>query len=132
MASSTGINRATGRLLSDWDHVLQSIEVILSTRFGERVMRRWFGSNVPVLLGQNMVPETFVRFYAAVGVALAQEPRVDLVRITPLSVTRTGHAGFLLDLQYRPRGHLGDFTVEGAKRITVAPGSGDRLEVFPA
>ncbi|WEK50312.1 MAG: GPW/gp25 family protein [Candidatus Kaistia colombiensis] len=130
--ASTGINRRTGRLLTDWDHVLQSLEVILSTRFGERVMRRWFGSNVPVLLGQNMVPETFVRFYAAVGVALVQEPRVELVRITPISVTRTGRAGFLLDLQYRPRGHLGDFTVEGAKRIIVAPGSGDRLEVFPA
>jgi len=130
--ASTGVNRHTGRLLTDWEHVLQSIEVILATRFGDRVMRRWFGSNIPVLLGRNMVTVTFVRFYAAVGVALTQEPRVELIRISPLSATREGHAGFLIELHYRPRGHLGDFTVEGTKRITVSPGSGDRLEVKSA
>ncbi|WP_336801717.1 GPW/gp25 family protein [Kaistia sp. MMO-174] len=129
---STGVDRRTGRLLTDWDHVLQSLEVIFSTRFGSRVMRRWFGSNIPVLLGRNMVPETFLRFYAALGVALTQEPRVELIRVSPLSVTRTGRAGFLVELHYRPRGHLGDFTVEGTKRITVSPGSGDRLEVSTA
>ncbi len=130
--ASTGIDRRTGRLLTDWDHVLQSLEVILSTRFGSRVMRRWFGSNVPVLLGRNMVPATFVRFYAAVGVALTQEPRVDLIRISPLSVSREGRAGFLIEMHYRPRGHLGDFAVEGTKRITVSRGDGDRLEVSSA
>lgn len=113
-----GIDRETGKPLSGWPHVAQSLGVIFTTRFGERVMRRWFGSLVPNLLGENMVPETFVRFFSAVGSALEQEPRVRLIQVLPLSVSREGRAELRIEVEYRPRGHLGDFTPAGRKRVT--------------
>lgn len=127
--SSYGIDRETGRLLTGWEHVAQSIGVILTTRFGERVMRRWFGSLVPNLLGENMVPETFVRFFSAVGSALEQEPRVRLLQVLPLSVSRDGRAELKIDVEYRPRGHLGDLTPEGRKRVVYRMGADGTYQV---
>lgn len=119
-----GIDRVTGQPLSGWPHVAQSLGVILTTRFGERVMRRWFGSLVPNLLGENMTTQTFVRFFAAVGSALEQEPRVRLIQVLPLSVSRDGSAELRIEVEYRPRGHLGDFTTEGRKRVTLVNSAG--------
>ncbi len=119
MASSTGMDRATGKVLTDWAHTLQSIETILTTAYGQRVMRRYFGSAVPFILGRNMVPQTFVLWAQALHVALLQEPRVLLQQIKPLSVNRNGSAGFQLNVVYRPRGHLGDFTPAGARTVQV-------------
>lgn len=123
-----GINRETGQPESGWPHVAQSLGVIFTTRFGERVMRRWFGSLVPNLLGENMTPETFLRFFSAVGSALEQEPRVRLIQVLPLSVNRNGRAEVRIEVEYRPRGHLGDFTPEGRKRVLLAD-TGERFIV---
>ena len=130
--ASAGIDRNTGQVLRGWPHVVQSLGVIFSTRFGERVMRRYFGSNIPALLGENMVPDTFIRFYSAVAVALLQEPRVGLMRITPLAVTRGGQAEFLVEFEYRPRGHLGDATAESIRSVKVGASSAGRIEVQSA
>lgn len=119
MASSSGMNRLTGRTLSDWSHTAQSIGVIFTTNFGERVMRRDFGSAIPRLLGENMVTPTFLKWFQAIAIALLQEPRVLLKKVTPLSVDRSGAAGFEIEVEYRPRGHLGDFTVEGETKLNV-------------
>ena len=51
----TGIDRHTGHPLAGFAHVQQSLEVIFTTHFGERVLRRWFGSFVPKLFGEPMV-----------------------------------------------------------------------------
>ncbi len=124
MAYSVGMDRNTGRRLEDFAHVAQSVGDIFSTEFGERVLRRFYGSNVPVLLGRNMVPETFLRFFHAFGVAMLQEPRLLFLRAVPLSVDREGKAGFRLIFEYRPRGHLGDFTPAGRRRIDVGQANG--------
>lgn len=123
-----GINRETGKPLSGWEHTAQSLGVIFTTRFGERVMREWFGSLVPNLLGENMTPQTFLRFFSAVGTALEQEPRVRLIQVLPLSVNRNGRAEVRIEVEYRPRGHLGDFTPEGRKRVLLAD-TGERFIV---
>lgn len=119
-----GIDRETGKPLTGWPHVAQSLGVIFTTRFGDRVMRRWVGSLVPNLLGENMTTSTFVKFFAAVGAALEFEPRVRLIQVFPLSVSRTGAAEIRMEVEYRPRGHLGDFTPEGRKRVVMAEQSG--------
>lgn len=128
MSDGVGMNRETGARLDGWPHVAQSLGDIFATRFGERVMRRYYGSLVPRLLGENMVPETYLRFFAAVGVALEQEPRVRLLQVTPLSVGRDGRSGVRIDIEYRPRGHLGDFTPAGRKRVALG-GAGPRFDV---
>ena len=42
-----GMNRETGKLVDNTEHLKQSIRDILSTRIGTRVMLREYGSNIP-------------------------------------------------------------------------------------
>lgn len=122
-----GIDRFTGKVIDGWPHVVQSIQVIFTTRFGERVMRTWFGSEVPQLLGRNMVPSTVVAFFSAIVTAIELwEPRFRIVKITPLSVDRQGHLALRIDGEYRPRGHLGDPTpAAGDYSLTFNPAAAE-------
>lgn len=124
MAYSTGIDRRTGRVLTDFDHVIQSLEVLLTTHLGSRVMRRVYGAEVPRLLGNNIVPSTPLRFATAIHVAVGLwEPRFALKQVTFPQTTpegiRAGRLGIALYGQYRPRGHLGDPTPEGGDRLAL-------------
>jgi len=121
--AGTGLDRWTGRPVSGWDHVVLCLQAIFSTPFGARVMRRWFGSLIPNMLGKNIEPNTLLRFFTALYAALNFEPRFALTKINILSTPDDLRAGMLrLELvgQYRPRAHLGDFTVEGGKRLVLA------------
>jgi len=124
----TGIDRNTGKLLSGWDHVVQSILTIMTTAYGERILRRWFGSAVPQLLGENLTAPAVVRFFAALIAALEvretdtglpREPRFKITRITPKRVGRSGELRLEILGVYMPRGHLGDFTPEDTRTIVL-------------
>jgi phage baseplate assembly protein W len=127
---SIDIDAVSGVDIVAWPHVLQSIQQILTTRFGERVMREWFGSAVPNLLGENLTTKTVVAFFSAVSAAIEQwEPRYRVIRIIPESVGRDGRFRVQIEGEYRPRALLGDFTPEGARRVTIAANdNGLRLE----
>ena len=74
------ISRRDGSVISELEHVYQSIEMILTTPIGSRVMRRDFGSHLPRLLGKPLNPQTVTAFYAAANEAIATwEPRVEVV-----------------------------------------------------
>ncbi len=80
-----GMNKTTGRALSDIDHLKQSIADILLTPVGTRVMRRSYGSRLPELISQPYNTVTILQIYAAVADALRKwEPRFTLKRIRPL------------------------------------------------
>lgn len=124
-----GVNRDTGKLLDGWPHVVQSIGVLLSTHYSTRVMRRYFGSNVPKLLGENLTPRTILRFRIAVAIALdLWEPRFRLLTIVPTETgnspenLRLGRLSLMAPGIYMPRGHLGDFTPAGSYTLTIASG----------
>ncbi|MGJ5029064.1 GPW/gp25 family protein [Bradyrhizobium sp. HKCCYLS2038] len=127
-----GLDRQTGRLLNGWPHVVQSIMVIFTTGFGERMLRRWFGSAVPQLLGNSLTEATVVSFFAAIvtslevrerDTGLPREPRFRITKITPRKVDRTGELRIEISGVYMPRGHLGDFTPEDIRNITLTQSS---------
>jgi phage baseplate assembly protein W len=119
-----GMDRKTGKMLTGWDHVVQSLQVIFATRYHERVLRRWVGSFVPHLLGESAVERAITRFYWAIATAIdLWEPnyRIQRVRVgrrgdgsllTSAEEFRTGHISTRTEGVYRPRGHLGDPTPE--------------------
>lgn len=125
-----GIDWRTGAALSGWPHVVQSIEIILTTRIGERVMRRTFGSQVPGLLGEPLTSPTIVRFFAAIVAAIELwEPRfrvraIDVVDGNSAERLRGGRLGLKIRGEYRPRGHLGDPTPDWQERSLTIGGGG--------
>lgn len=60
------------------DAVIQSLENILGTSKGERVMRPLFGSGIDKILFENPSEATGRRLSQQISMAVAQEPRVDL------------------------------------------------------
>ncbi len=109
------MDATTGRTLSGWPHVLQSVGTIFDTRIGERVMRRPFGAGNLTLLGRRLVPQILALYRLLHILALERwEPRVR-VRHVDISGTveelRAGAIRSRVTVDYLPRGHLGDTTV---------------------
>jgi phage baseplate assembly protein W len=79
---STGLNAETGRTLSGWPHVVQSIRDILTTPVGSRVMRREYGSELPLLVDRPMTQKVVLAVYAATAIAIARwETRFELTGV---------------------------------------------------
>lgn len=88
---STGLNAETGAPLSGWPHVVQSIRDILTTPVGSRVMRREYGSELPLLVDRPMTQHVILACYAATAIALARwEPRFDLTGVKLRVVNEAG------------------------------------------
>lgn len=122
------VDRITGDMIVGWPHVEQCIGDILTTFFGERIMREWYGSIVPPLLGENLTVRTIVRFFAAVTSAIDQwEPRFKVAKITPISVDRNGEFHVRIEGNYRPLALIGDFTSGSPKHITIIGATGRGL-----
>lgn len=129
-----GVDRHTGKPVSGWAHVVLCLECIFTTAFGSRVLRRWFGSLVPKVLGENIDPSTMLQFFTALYAALAFEPRFTVSNIQVLSTAdelRAGKLRLYLVGVYRPRALLGDFTPAGQQRVLVTA-SGNQLTAVGA
>lgn len=112
MADSTGVNAVTGQELTDWEHVEQSIDTILTTPIGSRVMRRDFGSHLPDMVDRKLTPRGVLAIYSAAALALVKdEPRFRLTKASIISADQTGRIGLALFGTYYPRGHLGDYSI---------------------
>jgi phage baseplate assembly protein W len=119
-AKMAGIDRITGKLRAGWEHVEQSISVLITTALGSRVMRRAVGSKLPRLVDAPMSPATLIDFYAATaGVIDRWEPRFRVVRMRVDGAAANGHLSLIAEGVYFPRGHLGDFTVQEPKNVSV-------------
>jgi phage baseplate assembly protein W len=124
--ASAGVNRRTGAPLTDFDHVKQSIEVVLTTPIGSRVMRREFGSELFELIDRPLTDQVILAIYSAIVVAIARwEPRFAVTQCS--LVAGAGDGTMQIDLQgvYFPYGHLGDFSVrEGRSGAFIIRGGG--------
>lgn len=115
---SMGIDWQTGKIISGFDHVLQSLGIIWTTRIGQRVIREYFGNPGITLLGQIANEANIVRFWQVlVMVTNFWEPRFQITKVLVTKVTELGEILVTLEGEYRPRGHLGDPTPEAARRV---------------
>ena len=102
---AVGMNRETGKPLSDADHLRQSIRDVLSTRIGTRTMLRDYGSNIPELVDQPINRSTIAAIKADVINALnIWEPRMRIDRVILSEVLASGQLTFDLELTYLPNG----------------------------
>lgn len=127
MASSTGISASAGTVLTDWEHVRQSITTILTTPLGSRVMRRDFGSNLFDLIDARMVQKNVLAVYSASALAIARwEPRFKVTRANVDELSAAGRLVLNIFGTYFPRGHLGDYSVaeDGVVRVILGGRNG--------
>ena len=68
----TGMNAHTGQRLNGLDHIRQSVNDIITTPIGSRVMRREYGSLVPELIDRPMNDALLMQVYAATIIAVTQ------------------------------------------------------------
>jgi uncharacterized protein len=82
LASVSGMDRRTGRVLTGKDHVRQSITDILTTPVGSRVCNRSYGSQLPDLIDAPMNDAGIQALYAATATAIAAwYPQITLTQI---------------------------------------------------
>lgn len=120
-----GMDEATGRLVTGWDHVEMVIRRCLTTRPGSLVLRRRIGSALKALQDENMTGETVLSAYSAIAEALSPanpnwgEPCFRLRKIEMIGIDRMGQMGLVLTGEYFPNGHLGDFSTRETGSTTI-------------
>lgn len=123
-----GIDRRTGKLLSNLESAYQGVEVTLGTRLASRVMRREFGGGVVELLGRALTPSLFAAWRQLVATAIdLWEPRFKVRRVSysgSVDDVRRGIAAVQIEADYRPKAHLGDFTVERVVTFSLPAAQG--------
>lgn len=138
-----GVDRRTGKMTVGWKHVLQSMEVIFETRFHERALRRWVGSFVPHLLGENATERVITRFYWAITssidlwepnysirqIRIAERP--DGSELTSTNEMRQGQLSTRNEGVYKPRGHLGDPTPENRRSFGLIGSANAGWQTYP-
>lgn len=107
-----GMNAQTGEALNGIDHIRQSITDILGTPIGTRVMRREYGSIIPLLLDQPMNRSNLLRLYSAALVAISEwEPRV-IVRSMNADLTNMNGGRIALSIDIATLEERSDFSIE--------------------
>ena len=77
------MNRLTGRLITEDEHINQSVVDILSTPVGTRIKRRDYGSLLPDLIDQPGNQANNLRLQAATVMAIMRwEPRLAITSVT--------------------------------------------------
>ncbi|HBM8674595.1 TPA: GPW/gp25 family protein [Escherichia coli] len=83
MTLYSGMNNTSGKVITDIDHLRQSVRDILLTPQGSRIARREYGSLLSALIDQLQNPALRLQVMSAVYVALSRwEPRLTLDSIT--------------------------------------------------
>lgn len=70
MATLVGVDRRTGKAISGIDHLHQSIEDLITTRIGSRVIRPEYGSYLPAMVDLGITPGLASAYQAEVSRAI--------------------------------------------------------------
>jgi phage baseplate assembly protein W len=117
-----GVNAHTGEMIDGETHIIQSLEKIITTAQGERVMREWFGNPGLDILGDNITQSVLLKWFGILYSLIdIFEPRADIDRFIPNSVDRAGLFDFTMSIKFRPYAHL-DFN-QSPVFVTVKDGA---------
>ncbi len=110
-----GTDASTGKHVGGVDHLRQSIRDILTTRKGTRVMRRAYGSDLPLLIDAPINAETIVDIIAESAIAIATwEPRIDVQQVD-VDEASPGRVALTVTGVYLPDGE--PITVDGIEVV---------------
>lgn len=106
-----GIDKNTGQLIAGKDHLRQSLEDLLTTRKGTRVMMRDYGSDVPNLIDLPVTAGWILDVIKETAGAIEQwETRLKVSSVKVVSVT-TGQVELAISGTYLPDGS--QVTIDG-------------------
>lgn len=96
-----GMSVTTGRALPTLAHLRQSIQDILTTPIGSRIMRREYGSLLFALVDAPLDRATVLDLIQATASAIGRwEPRVRVERVALAEGAASGQIRLDLDLRY--------------------------------
>ena len=76
------ISRETGKLLTEIEHIKQSLADLISTPIGSRVMRRDYGTQLANLIDQPTSEALYLKCYSTIYLAVLRwEPRIEISKI---------------------------------------------------
>lgn len=123
MGALGGMSRIDGSPLTNYESACQAVEHVLSSRIASFPLLREYGGGVIELLGRAMTPPLFAAWRQLVATAIdLWEPRFRVRRCSfsgTAAELRLGKAGLVIEADFRPKGHLGDFTVERVVSFTI-------------
>lgn len=91
------MSRESGRELeTEIDQIRQSIQDILTTPIGTRIMRREYGSLLPQLIDSPFNEITLLQLYAATATALLQWE--DRITLNSVSINQVGRGSFEFEI----------------------------------
>lgn len=106
-----GMNRETGREITGVSHLRQSLQDLLTTRKGTRIMRAEYGSDLPELVDLPVNSELVIDIIAETAAAIEKwERRISVteVKVTTITESRVELAVFG---KYLPSGS--DVVIDG-------------------
>lgn len=107
-----GMCRKTGRRIEGWDHIAQSLEILLSLRKASLIERRDVYSDAPALVDAPATPSVLLDHYVAIATAIDRfEPRVELIGFRLQQADESGDATILVDIKDRRTDEQYEFEV---------------------
>jgi phage baseplate assembly protein W len=106
----SGIDSENANLIDEMTHIRQSIQDILLTMPGERVMRRDYGSWLRALVDAPLDPITIMDIRAAsIGAISRWEPRIFVEQVEPVTIDASGQITFTIAARHRRTGRAISF-----------------------
>ena len=91
------MSRTTGRHINKIEHIQQSIQDILTTPIGSRIMRREYGSLLPQLIDAPTNATTLLQLKVAAATAIMQWE--DRIKINNIHINHVGNGKAIIGLE---------------------------------
>lgn len=106
-----GIDRNTGKMIDGIDHLRQSLQDLLTTPKGSRLMRGDYGSDIPRLVDLPVNSELVIDIISeTAGAIMKWEPRLQVEDVQVTSITSSSVV-LAVSGKYLPDGE--DVTIDG-------------------